>query len=98
MHFEKEFFKSTMKKVILTFAFLSMLMAGGNVFAQNEAVDGFFNSAPEAHRVDDPGFGKMPILPTQHGSEKDFTSVPVGSGLLLLGAMSVGYLAIRKRD
>ena len=100
MHPEKNIFNSTMKKVILTFAFLSMLMTGGSVFAQSEGFDGFFISSTESHRVDvDNPMGKMPILPTTHGAERDFTSeAPVGSGLFLLGVMGMGYLAIRKRD
>ena len=88
-----------MKKFILTFAFLSMLMTGGSVFAQSEGFDGFFISSTESHRdgVNDQ-MGKMPILPTRHGASVDFTSAPVGSGLFLLGVMGMGYLAIRKRD
>ena len=88
-----------MKKVILTFAFLSMLMTGGSVFAQSEGFDGFFISSTESHREGENPMGKMPILPTEHGAERDFSSeAPVGSGLFLLGVMGMGYLAIRKRD
>lgn len=92
-----------MKRIVLTLAFLLLGLCSG-VYAQgNGAIDGFFKSSYELYREEDAEWGTMPLLPRTHGYTYDYDaedpeSVPVGSGLLLLGAMSVGYLAIRKKD
>lgn len=106
MLFERKFFlQNIMKKTILTFTFMSLLMIGGDVFAQGRATDGFFESNYEQYRAENDSWGKMPLLPRTHGYEFDYsaedkegTATPIGSGVLLLGAMSVGYLAFRKKD
>ncbi len=89
-----------MKKIVLALAFLSLLVFGSDaIYAQSRASDKFFESTYEMYREDDENWGDMPLLPTTHGSTYDFSAeVPVGSGLLLLGIMSVGYLAVRKKD
>ena len=92
-----------MNKIILTFAVLSMLVFGGDVYAQDGSTDGFFKSNYEMYREENAEWGTMPLLPRTHGYEYDYDAedpeqVPVGSGLLLLGVMGVGYLAIKKKD
>ncbi len=90
-----------MKRIILTFAFLSLFAFEGNVFAQDRATDGFFKSNYELYREDNGDWGKMPLLPKTHGYNYDYDAsqpTPLGSGLLLLGAMGVGYLALKKKD
>jgi hypothetical protein len=90
-----------MKRIILTLAFLSLLMSGGNVYAQGQATDGFFKSNYELYREDNGEWGKMPILPKTHGYVYDYSAeapAPLGSGLLLLGAMGIGYLSLKKKD
>jgi hypothetical protein len=90
-----------MKKIVLTLAFL-LLVSSGCVYAQNNgATDGFFKSNYELYREDNVDWGEMPLLPKTHGYNFDYDAsqpAPLGSGLLLLGAMGVGYLAIRKKD
>ena len=92
-----------MKRIILTFVFLLLLASEGDVYAQYRATDGFFKSGYEMYREENAEWGTMPLLPRTHGYEYDYDAedpeqVPVGSGLLLLGVMGVGYLAIKKKD
>ena len=92
-----------MNKIILTFAVLSMLVFGGDVYAQDGSTDGFFKSNYEMYREEDLNWGTMPLLPRTHGYTYDYaaedpTPAPIGSGWLLLGAMGMGYLAIKKKN
>ena len=92
-----------MKRTILTFAFLLLLVLGGDVCEQDRATDGFFKSGYELDREENLEWGVMPLLPRTHGYTYDYSAtdpetVPIGSGLLLLGAMGIGYLAIKKKD
>lgn len=100
----KKFF-NIMKRIILTLAFLSLLMSGGNVCAQGQATDGFFSKSNyQEYREENLDWGKMPMLPTTHGYNFDYSAAepeapaPLGSGLLLLGAMGIGYLSLKKKD
>mgnify|MGYP003303614093 FL=1 len=90
-----------MKRIILAFVFLSLLVSGGEVCAQDRSTDGFFKSNYEMYR-DNSEWGTMPLLPSTHGYEYDHDAdpnpAPLGSGLLLLGAMGIGYLAVKKKD
>lgn len=65
--------------------------------SQQNSSDGFFSSNYQEYREENLEWGKMPMLPGQHGYGFDYSAVPVGSGLLLLGAFGLGY-AIRKRS
>lgn len=61
--------------------------------------DGFFSSNRyEEYREDNAEWGKMPLLPKTHGYNYDYDAeeAPLGSGLLLLAGMGIGY-AVRKR-
>lgn len=76
-------------------------MSGGNVYAQGQATDGFFKSNYQEYREENLNWGKMPMLPTTHGYNFDYSAeapAPLGSGLLLLGAMGIGYLSLKKKD
>lgn len=93
------FLQNIMKKVILTFVFLSLIVFGGDVHAQERATDGFFKSNYEMYREENADWGQMPLLPDSHGYQFDYSAeAPIGSGLLLLSVMGVGYLAARKKD
>lgn len=97
-----------MKKVILV---LSILLACGyNAVSQNynfadaendkmhSFTDGFFHKKQYVKRTNTDEWGTMPLLPKTHGYHYDYPAheTPVGSGLLLLAGMGLGY-AIRKR-
>ncbi len=92
-----------MKRIVLTLTLLSLLLVFGvNVCAQNMTTDGFFHTNYELYR-DNSDWGVMPLLPRTHGYHYDYdaedpVSVPIGSGLLLLSAMSIGYFVVRKKD
>lgn len=84
-----------MKKIITTIIFA--IAFGMNVNAQN---DGFFsNGNYSEYRDNSDVWGQgLPSLPVQHGVDYDHAaeSVPVGSGLLLLGGLAFAY-GMRKR-
>ena len=91
-----------MKKIIMTLVFFFLLVGGIGVHAQDKSTDGFFHTNYELYR-DDSDWGTMPLLPRTHGYEYDYdaedpTPVPIGSGLLLLGVMSLGYLRTKNKD
>lgn len=92
-----------MKRIVLTLIFLSLLFAMDvNVQAQDRATDGFFHTNYELYR-DNSDWGTMPLLPRTHGYHYDYdaedpVSVPIGSGLVLLGAMGISYLVVRKKN
>ena len=89
--------------MLLTLTCLSLLLVfGADVQAQDRATDGFFHTNYELYR-DNSDWGTMPLLPRTHGYHYDYDAnppenVPIGSGLLLFGVMSIGYLAVRKKD
>ena len=83
-----------MKKIITTIIFA--IAFGMNVNAQN---DGFFSCGNYTEFRDNTEVWgqELPILPGQHGVDYDFAAeAPLGSGLLILGGMALGY-GIRKR-
>lgn len=77
-----------MKKIFLIIA----LVATMSVSAQN---DGFFSYSNYDNRQDSQ-WGDMPGLPQSYGLTDD-QSAPLGSGLLILGGLALGYAA-RKKD
>lgn len=80
-----------MKKILFTIAIL-MTMA----FCANAQSDGFFRSYGNndyTNRTNDNTF----ILPNAHGTDYDYDSAPLGSGLLILTALGAGYAVKRKR-
>ena len=82
-----------MKKIYLTLALL--LSISLNVFAQRS--DGFFNTMDEDpyNRLSDPG--TVLTLPQKPIGTQANEPAPLGSGLLILTAVGLGY-AIRKRN
>lgn len=62
--------------------------------------DGFFSmdQYDEQGRVGQ-WAGDMPLLPRVHGSELDHSAkaTPLGSGLLVLTSMGIGYTVIRRK-
>lgn len=65
---------------------------------QDNKSDGFFTSTYSEYREENLEWGKMPMLPGQHGYQYDYSAVPVGSGLLILVGLGLGYAAIRRKD
>lgn len=83
-----------MKKIALTIALVLALGLGAN--AQIGISDAFFNDWAQSDFLRDGGLGLMlPGLPGDHGLGGDVPA-PLGSGLLILGALGAGY-AIRKK-
>lgn len=67
-----------------------MILGTANLNAQN---DGFFTSSYSDYREDE-WSSTMPSLPGYHGGLNDYQAVPetpIGSGLLILGALALGY-------
>ena len=80
-----------MKRIILTLAILMTM-----VFCANAQSDGFFRSYCDndyTNRTEDNYF----ILPSAHGTNSDYNSVPLGSGLLILTALGAGYATKRRK-
>lgn len=97
-----------MKKIILVLSMI-LLVCSYNATAQNYRTleddidvqsfsDGFFYQDKTAKRTSSDEWGTMPLLPQTHGYHYDYPAhiAPIGSGLLLLAGMGIGY-AIRKR-
>lgn len=85
-----------MKKYILTIILAVGFGIGLNAQNQSSYSDGFFSSNYSEYREDN-DFGIMPILPGHTTtSDQDADPAPIGSGLLLLAGMGLGY-AIKKR-
>ena len=82
-----------MKKIFITIAIL-MTMA----FSANAQSDAFFNwndADNETYRYNDNGVTFN--LPASHGVDYD-SNAPLGSGLLILAALSVGYATKKKKS
>ena len=85
-----------MKKYILTIILAVGFGIGLNAQNQSSYSDGFFSSNYSEYREGNE-FGIMPILPGHTTtSDQDADPAPIGSGLLLLAGMGLGY-AIKKR-
>ena len=83
-----------MKRYILTV--ILALCFCMNLGAQSGLSDGFFTySYEEEHR--DVDYGVMPLLPGHNTlNDHDADPAPVGSGLLLLAGLGIGYASLRK--
>ena len=83
-----------MKKFL--FSIVLTITLGFTASAQfNINTDSFFNDWEQSDRLDVGGFSF--VLPSTHGFGVDTPSAPLGSGLLILGALGVGYAIARKR-
>ena len=85
-----------MKKYIITLVFA--LGLGLNLSAQS---DGFFSNSRyseyrEGTSTGNSDWGLMPNM-IGHGLDSDQSAAPLGSGLLLLGGMALGYAAMRRK-
>lgn len=84
-----------MKKLIITITLALGLGMGLN--AQN---DGFFTSTYGEYRESENDWGlDMPLLPGSHGYLDDYScaeQAPLGSGIILLAGMALGYGIKRK--
>ena len=82
-----------MKKFL--FSIVLTITLGFTASAQfNINTDSFFNDWEQSDRLDVGGFSF--VLPSTHGFGVDTPSAPLGSGLLILGALGVGYAMKRK--
>ena len=82
-----------MRKYITTIIF-----ALGLGMSLNAQSDGFFMSNYSEYREMEE-WGNLPNLPGSHGYINDYSSVeqeaPLGSGLLILGALALGYRKLK---
>lgn len=87
-----------MKRYILTIALALCLSINLSAqFSNQYSSDGFFSSNYSEYREGEGSFGTMPLLPG-HNTLKDYDAdpAPVGSGLLLLAGLGLGYASLRK--
>jgi hypothetical protein len=89
-----------MKKYILTIALaIGFGMNLNAQIGQSGKSDSFFSSNKYSEYRDETAMGTMPLLPG-HNTLKDYDAdpkqVPVGSGLLLLAGLGLGYASLRK--
>ena len=80
-----------MKKILLSIALI--ITMGVTATAQS---DGFFRSYCDTeytNRTNDNTF----VLPNAHGTNSDYDSAPLGSGLFILTALGAGYALKKKR-
>ena len=82
-----------MRKYIITIIF-----ALGLGMSLNAQSDGFFMSNYSEYREMEE-WGNLPNLPGSHGYINDYSCVeqeaPLGSGLLILGALALGYRKLK---
>ena len=84
-----------MKKIVLSIALVLALGLGAN--AQIGLSDAFLNDWATSDFLRDGGLGLMlPTLPGDHGGLGDVPA-PLGSGLIILGALGAGYATLRRR-
>ena len=81
-----------MKKVLFTIALFFAF-----VLISNAQIDGFFNFSNELSYRDDIENQDSPLFPSGHGYTENVT-LPIGSGLLILTALGVGYTIRKKRS
>lgn len=82
-----------MKKKLMIISNI-IILGCSTLFAQN---DGFFTSSYSEFRENENDWElDMPLLPGSHGYIDDYSCVeqeaPLGSGLLILGALALGYV------
>ncbi len=81
-----------MKKIFLAIALVLTLGFGAN--AQIGLTDAFFNDWAQSDLMRDI---TLISLPNEHGLTEDVTGAPLGSGLVILGALGAAY-ALRKKE
>ena len=81
-----------MKKILLTTAFIMMMVFGANA----QGRDGFFSNYDNGYGNRVTGDALDIETPLGHGSTEN-VNTPLGSGLLVLTALGAGYAVARKR-
>ncbi len=92
-----------MKKIVLTFLFSIMISICASLSAQTgyrpfeNSNDGFFdpNSNTLTYRSEDDNANQLPVLP-RIGTTCN-QRAPIGSGVLLLTGLGIGYLTLKKK-
>ena len=84
-----------MKKFILAIAFVMMMAFTAS--AQFGLTDAYFNNWDGNDSRFEIGEGFSFVLPASHGFGVDTPSAPLGSGLLILGALGAGYAVAKRR-
>lgn len=93
-----------MKRYILTIALAIGLGLNLNAQSQHNGFsDGFFTSNYSEYREGETEWGTMPLLPRTHGSGFDYSAAetmpaPIGSGLLILTGLGLGYASLRRKN
>lgn len=83
-----------MKKILFAVALtITLSLTASAQFNIN--TDSFFNDWEQSDRLDVGSFNF--VLPSTHGFGVDTPSAPLGSGLLILGALGVGYAVAKRR-
>ena len=83
-----------MKKFLFSIALtITLGFTASAQFSTN--TDSFFNDWGDSDRLDVDGFSI--VLPASHGFGVDTPSAPLGSGLLILGALGAGYAVAKRR-
>ena len=85
-----------MKKILVAIALVMVISFGAK--AQGGYNDGFFHSNDweELNSTSIRTGDFIPALPGLHGIDGDFYA-PMGSGLLILGALGAGYAVARRK-
>ena len=84
-----------MKKIVLAIALVLAIGLGAK--AQIGLSDAFLNDWAQSDMLRDGGLGLiLPGLPGDHGLGGDVPA-PLGSGLVILGALGAGYATLRRR-
>jgi len=84
-----------MKKIVLSIALVLAIGLGAK--AQIGVSDAFINDWTQSDIIRDGGLGfLLPGLPGDHGLGGDVPA-PLGSGLIILGALGAGYATLRRR-
>lgn len=87
-----------MRKISLALAMaLAVALLSNSAYAQN---DGFFNNWRDSdNRESIDGGIEMPGLPASHGFGEDQSGeTPLGTGLLIMTALGVGYAATKRKN
>ena len=79
-----------MKKTVMTIAIvlglaIGAMAQGGGLFERGEMIESESNGSA------------TPMLPLNHGSDKDHDAAPLGSGVVLLAGLGAAYLVGKKR-
>ena len=81
-----------MKKIL--FAIVLVITMGFEAKAQLGLTDAFFNDWAQSDQMRDI---TLDNLPGEHGLTGDVPGAPLGSGLLILGALGAGYAVARHK-